>query len=67
MNDVAGNPIREQAMELVRSLPVNASWDDLMYRIYVRQAIERGLQDAEAGRLADVAEVRREFGLTSCN
>jgi hypothetical protein len=34
-----------------------------MYEIYVRQAIEVGLADSEAGRTLDVQEVRAKFGL----
>jgi hypothetical protein len=37
--------------------------NDVMYRVYVCQAIETGLRDAAEGRLVDVAEVRRQFGL----
>ena len=35
-----------------------------MYRVYVRQCVDAGLKDADAGRVVDVAEVRRRFGLT---
>jgi hypothetical protein len=63
MSDVIGIPIKDQAPQLVQSLPANATWDDHMYRIYVRQAIESGLKDADAGRVVDAAEVRRRFGL----
>jgi predicted transcriptional regulator len=35
-----------------------------MYRIYVRQAIEAGLEDSRAGRTVEVAEVRARFGLS---
>jgi hypothetical protein len=56
-------PIRDQALELVQSLPIDASWDELMYRIYVRQAIERGIEDSNANRVVDVDELRRQFGL----
>jgi len=35
-----------------------------MYEIYVRQAIEAGLADSEAGRTVDVDRVRSEFGLS---
>ena len=35
-----------------------------MYKIYVRQAIEAGLEDSEAGRTIDVKEVRAKFGLS---
>ena len=33
-----------------------------MYEIYVRQAVEAGLADSEAGRTLDVKEVRAKFG-----
>ncbi len=55
--------IKSAARELVDSLPDDATWDDVMYRVYVRQAIEAGRQDVAEGRLVDVAEVRRQFGL----
>lgn len=57
--------VKEQAKRLVEDLPEDASWDDLMYRIYVRQAIEAGLQDSQAGRTLDVKDVRARFGLPS--
>jgi predicted transcriptional regulator len=63
MPDTATTDIRAAARQLVESLPENATWDDVMYRVYVRQAIEAGRQDAAEGRLVDVAEVRRQFGL----
>lgn len=55
--------VKEEARRLVEDLPEGATWDDLMYRIYVRQKIEAGLRDSEAGRTVDVAEVRARFGL----
>ena len=55
--------VKEQARKIVDDLPEDASWDDLMYRIYVRQAIEAGLRDSDAGRTLDVKEVRARFGL----
>jgi predicted transcriptional regulator len=41
------------------------AWDDLMHEIYVRQSIEAGLADSDAGRVTDVAEVMAKFGLES--
>jgi predicted transcriptional regulator len=55
--------VKSAARQLVDSLPDDATWDDVMYRVYVRQAIEAGRRDAAEGRLVDVAEVRRQFGL----
>jgi predicted transcriptional regulator len=58
----AGN-IREEARDLIRDIPDDATWDDVMYRIYVRQAIEAGIRDSDSGRTIDVEQVRARFGL----
>ena len=54
--------IKEEAQNLLKDIPDDATWDDLMYRIYVRQAIEAGIKDSDAGRTIDVKEVRARFG-----
>ena len=63
MPETQTKSIKSAAQQLVESLPDDATWDDVMYRVYVRQAIDAGLRDAAEGRLVDVAEVRRQFGL----
>ena len=55
--------IKEKARSLIDKLPENSTWDDLMYEIYVRQAIESGLNDSEAGKVVPVEEIRAKFGL----
>ena len=55
--------IKQQAYRSLEELPDNATWDDLMYKIYVRLAIEAGIKDSQAGRTTDVKEVRTRFGL----
>jgi len=42
--------IRPDAERLVMQLPSSATWDDLAYQVYVRQAIAQGVADAAAGR-----------------
>ena len=55
--------IKGEARRIVDQLPDDASWEDLIYRIYTRQAIEAGLRDADAGRTLPLEDVRRKFGL----
>lgn len=55
--------IKEEARRLIERLPEDITWDDLMHEIYVRQAVEEGLADSEAGKVVDVSEVRSKFGL----
>ena len=55
--------IKAEARRLIESLPEKSTWNDLMRQIYVRQAIESGLADSQAGRTSDAEQVRAEFGL----
>jgi predicted transcriptional regulator len=55
--------IKEEARRLIEALPNDSTWEDLMHRIYVRQAIEAGLKDSETGRVVEVEEVRSRFNL----
>ena len=55
--------VKQHARQLVEGLPDNATWDDLMYEIYVRQAIEAGIRDSDEGRTQDVHAVRTRLGL----
>lgn len=57
------NNVKHDAAQLVRDLPEQASWDDLMYEIYVRQQIEQGLRAADEGRVVSHEEVKRRFAL----
>jgi predicted transcriptional regulator len=55
--------VRDEARRLVDQLPDDATWEDLLYQIYVRQSVETGLDDCRAGRVVPVEEVRRRLGL----
>ena len=62
MSKEKGN-VKSRALRLIRDLPAGSSWDDLMYRIYVRQKIEAGLSDIGAGRVHSHDSIRKEFGV----
>ena len=61
---VPAQGIKNEARRLVEQLSDEATWEDLMYEIYVRQTIEAGLEDSRAGRVLPVDEVRAKFGLS---
>lgn len=54
---------KEDAHKLIDRLPADATWDDLMHEIYVREAIARGLDDSKTGKAKGVGEIRRKYGL----
>ncbi|MFN9435137.1 MAG: hypothetical protein ACK6DC_09405 [Planctomycetota bacterium] len=67
MSSLKDTDIKSKVNETLRTLPDDASWEDVMYRIYVRQKIESGMKDVAQGDTLSVAEVRKRFGLTeSC-
>ncbi|MBS1904014.1 MAG: hypothetical protein JSS75_09940 [Bacteroidetes bacterium] len=57
-------PFKAEAHKLIDSLPEGADWSDLLYEIYVRQEIERGIADLEAGRYQEHEEVKAKFGIS---
>jgi hypothetical protein len=56
-------PQKEEAHKLAAQSPPNATWDVLTREIYVREAIEKGWADSDAGFTKDVREVRAKHGL----
>lgn len=50
--------VKEAARNIVDNLPEQATWDDLMYELYVKQKIEAGLQAAVEGRTVPHEEVK---------
>ena len=53
--------IREEAMNLLKSLPETCSWDDIIYEFYVKKKIDEGLKAAEEGRVLSHEEVKKRF------
>ena len=53
--------LKQEAHRLVDQLPENASWDDLMYEVYVRQAVDAGLADADAGRVVSQEDAQQRL------
>jgi hypothetical protein len=41
--------IKEQAIRLIKTLPVDATLEDIQYHLYVREKVERGIQAADNG------------------
>jgi hypothetical protein len=55
--------IKQRAQKLIEGLPDDATWQDLSYAVELRADVEAGLADAKAGRLTQVEELRRDYGL----
>ena len=54
---------KEEAINLITRLPDEASWDDIMYEMYVKKKIEMGIKAADEGRVVLHEEVKRIFSV----
>jgi toxin ParE1/3/4 len=52
---------KKKAIEALEQLPADATIEDAMERLYFLAKVERGLADAEAGRLVEHEQVRSKF------
>ena len=48
---------KEEVRRLLDVIPDNASFEDIQYHIYVRQKVERGLEEVEQGKVVAQADV----------
>jgi predicted transcriptional regulator len=53
--------VREEARKILDNLPDEASWNDLMYEMYVRKKIDEGIKAADEGRLVEHEKVKIGF------
>lgn len=53
--------VKEAAQEVIERLRDDATWDDLMYELYVKQKIEQGIADVEAQRVVPHDRVKTEL------
>ena len=53
--------VKEAAQPVIERLRDDATWDDLMYKLYVKQKIEQGIADVEAERVVLHDRVKAEF------
>lgn len=53
--------VKQAILELAKSLRDECTWDDVMYRICVRQKIEAGIEDADQGRTVPHEDVFKDW------
>jgi predicted transcriptional regulator len=54
---------KEEAINLIARLPDEATWDDIMYEMYVKKKIELGISAANEGRVVSQEEVKKLFSV----
>ena len=52
---------KQAAQQLIERVPDQASWDDIMYELYVKQKLEKGLKAVADGRTVSHEEAKRRL------
>jgi predicted transcriptional regulator len=52
---------KQDAISAIERLPDDAPLDEIVYRLYVLNKIQQGLQDIDAGRTVTSEELAREI------
>lgn len=55
--------LKQRVLEVMEQLPPTATVEDLMERLYFLAKVERGIADADAGRVVAQEEVSKRFSL----
>jgi len=53
--------VKERVLKAVRELPDDATVEDAMERLYFLAKVEKGLQEAEAGKTVSHEEAKRRI------
>jgi predicted transcriptional regulator len=52
---------KQAARQMIDQVPDQASWDDIMYELYVKQKLEKGLKAVADGRTVSHEEAKRRL------
>lgn len=52
---------KEEVIEILKALPDSSTFEEIQYHLYVRQKIERGLNDIKEGRAFTQEEMERRM------
>ncbi|HJH28231.1 MAG TPA: hypothetical protein C5S51_00820 [Methanosarcinaceae archaeon] len=53
--------IKEYAINLINKMPNHATWDDIMYELYVKKKLATALKAAEGGQVISHEDVKKSF------
>jgi predicted transcriptional regulator len=49
---------KEEAKKIIDRLPDQATWDDIMYQLYVQKKIDKGIKAVEDGKIMSHKEAK---------
>ena len=52
---------KQAALKIIEQMPADASLEDIMFALYFRQKVDRGLQEIDAGKTISHQEVKKSL------
>ena len=52
---------KQTAKQIIDHVSDQATWDDIMYELYIKQKIERGLKAIDEGRVLSSEDAKRRL------
>jgi len=52
---------KQIALKMIEQMPADASLEDIIYELYFRQRVDRGLQELDAGQTISHEEVKQNL------
>lgn len=52
---------KDEARRIIDNLPEDATWDDIMYQLYVKEKTDKALAEIEQGKVLSHEEARRRL------
>jgi len=53
--------VKEEAKKLIDKLPDHATWDDIMYKLYVKKKLAVAVRAADEGHVISHEEVKKRL------
>jgi len=51
---------KQEALNVISKLPDSADFEDIMYRLYVLEQIQRGREDVDDGKTTSIEDLKLE-------
>ena len=53
--------VKEETIQLIEQMPDDCTVEDILYELYLKQKVDKGLQDIREGRVVEHEEVRQRM------
>ena len=53
--------VKEEVIQLIEKMPDDCTAEDILYELYLKQRVAKGLQDIEEGRVVKHEEVKQRL------